>query len=180
MLIHHPPYSKGSHDSDKEKQLIQIREIIVPVVESYGVDLVLSGHSHLYERTKLIAGYTGFEKDYDSLKHEVQHSSGRFDGTKKGMPYIQKKDNKGTVYVVAGSGGQLSRTTEGYPHNAHFYSDNTVPGSLMIETKSNILTVKWLTNDGSIKDEFTLLKDISSANERLLKSGKIIRELKID
>ena len=48
---HHPPYTKGSHDSDAEAELIEMRQNIVPILEAGGVDLVLSGHSHSYERS---------------------------------------------------------------------------------------------------------------------------------
>jgi len=48
---HHPPYSKGSHDSDDEIELIEMRQNIVPILEAHGVDLVVCGHSHNYERS---------------------------------------------------------------------------------------------------------------------------------
>ncbi len=48
---HYPPYSKGSHDSDTESPLIQTRENALPILEAAGVDLVLSGHGHSYERS---------------------------------------------------------------------------------------------------------------------------------
>ena len=54
--FHHPPYTKGSHDSDKEEQLIEMREHIMPILESGGVDIVFTGHSHIYERSMLIDG----------------------------------------------------------------------------------------------------------------------------
>src|SRR5664279_3090586 len=47
---HHPAYTMGSHNSDTEKELVDIRENVIPVLERYGVDLVLAGHSHDYER----------------------------------------------------------------------------------------------------------------------------------
>src|SRR5436309_594853 len=50
---HHPPYSKGSHDSDSESELEQMRQYANPILESYGVDLVLGGPSHSYERSYL-------------------------------------------------------------------------------------------------------------------------------
>ncbi|MFT5106174.1 MAG: 3',5'-cyclic AMP phosphodiesterase CpdA [Verrucomicrobiales bacterium] len=43
---HHPPYTKGSHNSDIEINLVQMRESFLPILESYCVDLVLGGHSH--------------------------------------------------------------------------------------------------------------------------------------
>ena len=51
---HHPPYSKGSADSDEQWGSILLRQNAVPILERYGVDLVLTGHSHSYERSYLI------------------------------------------------------------------------------------------------------------------------------
>ena len=34
VYFHHPPYSKGSHDSDTETELIQMRTNIVPILEN--------------------------------------------------------------------------------------------------------------------------------------------------
>src|ERR1051325_393308 len=56
---HHPPYSKGSHDSDVELELVEMRQNMLPILEAYGVDLVLSGHSHAYERSFLLNGHYG-------------------------------------------------------------------------------------------------------------------------
>ncbi|HKG98586.1 MAG TPA: metallophosphoesterase family protein, partial [Pyrinomonadaceae bacterium] len=56
---HHPPYSKGSHDSDVETELAEMRANALPILEAYGVDLVLSGHSHSYERSFLIDSHYG-------------------------------------------------------------------------------------------------------------------------
>jgi len=36
VFFHHPPYSKGSHDSDMRNSLIVMRESIIPILEDYG------------------------------------------------------------------------------------------------------------------------------------------------
>src|SRR3989344_2841602 len=47
VYFHHPPFSSGkNHGEDK-----RVQEKLVPVFEEYGVDLVLGGHEHNYERT---------------------------------------------------------------------------------------------------------------------------------
>jgi hypothetical protein len=47
-FFHHPPYSSGGkHGSDK-----QLREVVEPIFVRYGVNLVLAGHDHFYERIK--------------------------------------------------------------------------------------------------------------------------------
>ncbi len=47
-FMHHPPYSSGGkHGSDS-----QLREIVEPIFVKYGVNVVLTGHDHFYERIK--------------------------------------------------------------------------------------------------------------------------------
>ena len=58
-FFHHPPYTKGSHNSDTETPLIEMRQNILPILENGGVDLVLNGHSHCYERSFLLDGHYG-------------------------------------------------------------------------------------------------------------------------
>lgn len=54
VLFHHPPYSRGVAHSGlywrKEHEVLQ--RYYVPAFEEHGVDLVLSGHTHLYERSE--------------------------------------------------------------------------------------------------------------------------------
>lgn len=47
-FFHHPPYSSGGkHGSEN-----QLREIVEPIFVKYGVNVVLTGHDHFYERIK--------------------------------------------------------------------------------------------------------------------------------
>jgi predicted MPP superfamily phosphohydrolase len=48
LFCHHPPYSSGAkHGSDKE-----LREVVEPLILRHGVNVVLTGHDHFYERIK--------------------------------------------------------------------------------------------------------------------------------
>jgi 3',5'-cyclic AMP phosphodiesterase CpdA len=53
VLLHHPPYSAGYQGSSQSA-----REAIAPIVERHGVQLVLSGHDHDYQRSKVLDGVT--------------------------------------------------------------------------------------------------------------------------
>jgi hypothetical protein len=46
VFFHHPAYSSGSHGSTSG-----VQTHLVPVFETYGVDVVFNGHDHHYERT---------------------------------------------------------------------------------------------------------------------------------
>lgn len=53
VYLHRPPYSSGDHGSDRA-----VRRAFVPLFERHGVQLVLAGHDHHYERTIAINGVT--------------------------------------------------------------------------------------------------------------------------
>lgn len=53
VMMHHPAYSAGWHGSEPS-----VVENFVPLFEEFGVDLVLSGHDHDYQRSKPIGGVT--------------------------------------------------------------------------------------------------------------------------
>ncbi|MEJ7834269.1 MAG: metallophosphoesterase [Nocardioides sp.] len=53
IAMHKPAYSAGYHGSEQ-----QIQQLWVPLFERYEVPLVLSGHDHDYQRSRLIDGVT--------------------------------------------------------------------------------------------------------------------------
>lgn len=53
VYLHRPPYSSGTHGSSE-----RVREAFAPTFARHGVQLVLAGHDHDYERTRAIDGVT--------------------------------------------------------------------------------------------------------------------------
>ena len=66
---HHPPYTHGTHNSDKERRHFDMRENFLPLLEASGVDLTFGGHSHTYERSILMHGHYGTSDTYDAAQH---------------------------------------------------------------------------------------------------------------
>jgi len=151
---HHPPYTKGSHDSDTETNLIEMRQNFLPVLENYGVDLVLSGHSHSYERSKFIDGHYGLSSTYNS-SYEINGGSGRADGT-GAYTKTASLPHSGAVYSVVGASGQVSGGTLNHP--AMFLSLNEM-GSMVIDVSGQTMDIKYLNNNGTVRDYFTLSKN---------------------
>lgn len=152
---HHPPYTKGSHNSDTETELVQMRQNFVPLLESYGVDLILSGHSHSYERSKFINGHHGTSSTFSDTTHVIQSGSGRVDGT--GAYYkVEGATNAGAVYAVAGSSGEASGGLLNHP--AMYISLNEL-GSMVLDINDRTLLARFLNNNGTIRDYFTLTKE---------------------
>ena len=155
-LWHHPPYSKGSHDSDDESRLIDMRENAVEILEDHGVDLVMCGHSHAYERSFLIDGHYGLSGTFvESMK--VDPGDGRETGDGAyAKPTAGRAPHEGAVYVVAGSSGRVSSSGD-LDHPAMFTSVRRL-GSAILDVDGNRLDVVFIDDEGVISDEFTLIK----------------------
>ncbi len=143
---HHTPYGKGGHNSDAEEELVKSRKIFNPILEEYGVDLVLNGHIHSYARTEMIHGHFGESKSYDRDKHMKQ----------TGPHYLKynQKDKNGTVYVLLGCSGKIDGKSK---HPAHIRQKNQL-GGIVVDADLNSLDIKFINNQKSIADHFTISK----------------------
>lgn len=153
---HHPPYTKGSHNSDTEGQLIDMRQIALPVLEAWGVDLVMTGHSHSYERSYLLDGHYGTSGTLDVLANVLDPG----DGSQTGDGAYEKPDvvaaeHAGAVYAVAGSSGKISGGSLDHP--AMFLSLNSL-GSLVVDVSGNQMDVAFLDQAGVVQDQFSMVK----------------------
>jgi hypothetical protein len=153
---HHPPYSRGTHNSDFETELIEMRQVFLPVLEQAGVDLVLAGHSHSYERSFLLDQHYGFASAFNAT-NKVDAGSGREGDTgayKK--PERGPLPHQGTVYVVAGSAGESQNGQ--FNHPAMYISLRRL-GSLVLDIAGDRLDAMFLREDGTTNDYFTILKN---------------------
>ena len=150
---HHPPYTKGSHDSDNPNdsggRMFDMREYVLPLLEDGGVDLVLSGHSHSYERSFLIDGHYGVSSTFGAT-NVVDDGDGSDTGNG-----AYRKQPRGTVYAVAGSSGLASGGSLDHP--AMFISLSEL-GSLVLDVNGGRLDATFV-GVGGISDNFTLLKN---------------------
>jgi hypothetical protein len=176
VYFHHPPYTKTSHTSDTENDLKAVREKFICILERYGVDLVLCGHSHGYERSYLLKNFYNtyasplLDADFDPLIHTAlgNYRNAKYNGgndSTKAYTYNSGKYNHGTLYAVAGSAGQVGGTTSGYPQNCMYYSNASNGGCLYFEVEDNRLDAKFISYTTSptpvIRDQFTVFKDVN-------------------
>jgi len=155
VYFHHPPYSKGGHDSDTEQRMIDMREVFVPLFDQYGVDITLTGHSHSYERSYMMTGHYGLSDTFDeSMK--VDPGDGRESGTgpyqKSGLGPIPYS---GIVHTVAGCSGRLGLGPLNHP--AMVFSMYQY-GSVVIDVNESRLDLIYLDIDGVIQDDYTIFK----------------------
>lgn len=161
VYFHQPPYTDGSHDSEAfwEVYMKAMREHFTPVLEQYGVDLVLCGHSHVYERSYLMKGLYGDLSTFNPSM--ILQSTGGTDAT--GGNYIKYTDgpsaNQGTVYVVNGNSGS-KETDPALQHPAMFtaYGCDTCVGSLMLDFSGNRVDGYHIDGNGVERDHFVIEK----------------------
>jgi 3',5'-cyclic AMP phosphodiesterase CpdA len=101
VFFHHPPYAAGTSEGDSQVSLV--RDYVVPILERHGVQLVLNGHHHSYQRTCRVRAGTRVPA-----------------GT-------------GTVYVTTGGGGGELYRVDAAPlldagKSAHHYCRGRVDG----------------------------------------------------
>ncbi|NOT34388.1 MAG: hypothetical protein HOP12_09485 [Candidatus Eisenbacteria bacterium] len=156
---HHPPYTKGSHDSDdvgdSGGRMRDMRENAIPLLDSLGVDLVLSGHSHSYERSYLLDGHYGTSGTLTPVM-KLGAGDGRVDGDGAYLkPTFGSAPHEGTVYTVNGSAAQASGGT--LDHVAMVSSLN-VMGSMVIDVDGARLDARFLDELGVVRDSFAIVK----------------------
>jgi hypothetical protein len=158
VMFHHPPYTRGTHDSNAF-EMAEMRANINPTLEKHGVDLVLSGHSHGYERTALIDGHYGPSWTMTSAMKK-DPGTGRMG---ESGPYVKParanspdaSANRGAVYVVAG-GGSFAFARP-YDHPATVVGWNRA-GSLIVDVDGPRLESRFIPVDGGAGDTFVISK----------------------
>jgi len=159
---HHPPYTKGSHDSDVESQLIEMRQRFIPVHEHHGADLNLTGHSHSYERSVLIDGHYGLSSTYRATTHAKDSGS----GSKESGGYTKEVGaNEGSIYSVVGSS---SKNQGGLSQHVIMHYWENYEGSVVIDIDGGQLDAYFINRDGELNDSYRLTKNIDSDGDGVL------------
>lgn len=150
---HHPPYTKGSHDSDREGQLIEMRTHIMPILESGGVDLVLSGHSHIYERSMLIDGAYSTPTTAESVV--LDDGDGNPDGDGAYHKSEGLNPHEGTIAIVSGHGGAGISRKGTMPIMRQIIVEH---GSVILDVEGDTLTGTMVNKEQVQRDVFSLVK----------------------
>ncbi len=196
VIFHHPPYSKGrNHDSDTADQRLDIdqpqwdmRNEFTPVFESYGVDVVYSGHAHSYERSFYLRGLTVTSdemtalEDYVELNDEGEPALGYGDESYQQLSPTSGGLDDRVVYTVAGSSGKADSAPGGFDspaewlrHPAHLpqpadqlengcgtddgcHHGLAVLGNVVLDVSKNALTARFVDEFGEVLDQFTITR----------------------
>jgi predicted phosphodiesterase len=137
VYMHKPLYTSPSVHAGEST----MRDKYHPLFDQYGVDLVLYGHNHAYERSYPLR----YEKSSPSIPIITSTSKGSYN------------DPQGQIFATAGTAG---RSIYHYDSKS-WYIVTQYEGYafLDIDIAGNKLVAKFYSNnDGSIKDQFTIIK----------------------
>lgn len=168
VFQHFSPFSHGTHNSDTDTEMVNMRLNIVPLLYRYNVDLMIGGHSHVYERSYFMKNFTGTAAAWNST---YISQSGLGNNTGGNLPYDKSLSQSGTTFIVIGNGGQPgtgSVSTSGtWPHSAMITYNKATFASLIIDVNTDItatlsngnyMSVKALGISGSLLDRFLIKK----------------------
>ncbi|WP_223636306.1 discoidin domain-containing protein [Corallococcus sp. EGB] len=129
-FFHHPSWSSGEHGSQ-----LTMRRQFGPLFEKYGVDLVLTGHDHDYERSKPMYG--------DNVAS----------GSQRGVPYL-----------VVGSGGATLRPFATSQPAWSALRDSQAYGFLDVTVDGGTLTARLITSSNTVRDTLVLKKTLAKSS----------------
>ncbi len=138
VLMHHALYSQSTRNTESYAQ--SLREGLGPTFEALDIDLVVSGHEHLYSRSHLMRGES-------VLYHDVAEST------------IQKQPGE-TLYLTTGSssGSKYYDLNPEWQPQMAAYAQPYAPIITQATFLDDTLTVSTFNCvTGELVDEFTLL-----------------------
>jgi Calcineurin-like phosphoesterase len=151
-MWHHPPYSKGSHDAERGV-MRHFRRVVLPVLERHGVDLVFTGHSHIYERSMLLNGAYAAPNTLTGVIFD--DGDGDPDGEGAYLKSGGRKPNEGAVYVVTGhGGGKLNRLGTSRVMKRVIKDF----GSVLVDVNGDTLDARMIDREGEVRDRFRIVK----------------------
>jgi predicted phosphodiesterase len=137
VYMHKPMYTSLSFHTGESA----MRDKYHPLFDQYGVDLVLYGHNHAYERS--------YPMKYHQANPSIPIITNRSNGS--------YNDPQGEIFATVGTAGE---PVDHYDSkSSYIVTQYEAYGFLDIDIAGNRLVAKFYSNiDGSIKDQFTITK----------------------
>ncbi len=160
VLFHQPPYSKGTHNSDNPKdsrgRMMRVRQNLLPILDAAKVDMVISGHSHGYERSPMLTCHYGTSDTLQEWMLETGSKAKRAKGVIYNKTSGPNQAFNGMVYMVVGSSAKVDSAP--FNHPAMQYSI-VETGSVIIDVSQYELVAFFINELGAVRDQFTIHKE---------------------
>ena len=177
VSIHQDIYGSGEHSNEPE--IVNLRYGIVPILEDNDIDVVLSGHDHVYSRSYILSG--GYrDKDISQMSDDEfeEYFQGKIPADEKYTSYLQTIEDekavkskkgkntvinpKGILYMTANSSSgskYYDLVTKQQAYIASRWQED-VPAYSVIEIDDDELKINTYRTDNNekIDDTFTIVK----------------------
>lgn len=127
VFFHHPVHSSAPNDG-------AARAGFLPIFDEHGVDLVIQGHNHFYERTYPLRG--------DTKVDEAQEPA--------------YESPRGTIYIVTGGGGGVLRTATPDANSARYVSTYH---HVRVDIDRDLLRLEAVDSQGGVIDSMSIQKE---------------------
>ena len=133
--------------------MFDVREQVLPLLEKAGVDLVLSGHSHMYERSHLLGCHYGTS---DTLEAEMLQQPRMIKQQAfYNKPAAGRVAHQGAIYVALGSSSKVDNGPLDHPVMA---VSQRQMGALVVDINGSQLDGRFINDKGDLTDHFTIIK----------------------
>jgi predicted phosphodiesterase len=155
VAMHRQMYGSPSEASGiLDSAQLNLIEAYHPLFQKYGVDLVLYGHNHYYERTYPLNFSSDEENHDDDDDHDTDEP---FITTREATNYLSPD---GQIFITIGTGGQsIFEFTDRKPYVVSQFDEGYGFLDITITDSGKRLVGIFYENDGSIEDEFTVTKE---------------------
>ncbi|MGB5091589.1 MAG: metallophosphoesterase [Nitrososphaeraceae archaeon] len=145
VFFHRPFYSADASD------ITNMRRTYHPVFDKFGVDLVLQGHSHNYQRS------------YPLYHNDARHSEPIISDKEQ----FQYEDPDGTIFLIVGTGGESVKSLNKKPYLVSTYEGY---GCINVEIKGKSMNVEYYSDTNNTIDKFSITKNQQNSKSTDLKT----------
>ena len=143
LVFHHSIYSAANHSL--ESSIIKLREELVPTIDALDIDVVMSGHDHVYVRTHQM-------KDLQTMKNQMVDEHGAVVNP-SGTLFLTANSSSGSKYY------NLKPDPEPY---AAKREQLKVPTFMNVEVSpTNLTFTTYRVDTMAVTDTYTIVKDPS-------------------
>jgi ankyrin repeat protein len=133
VFLHHPMYS-----SIPNPYSMDLRSLLQPTFDLYGVDLVINGHKHVYERTNPVT-FNNTITDNENCSYD---------------------DPNGQIYLTVGTGGHSHKKFKQKQSWSVVQNHNDFGFLNLKILEDRVIVGEFIANSGKIVDTFEIKKNV--------------------
>ena len=146
-------FSRLGHRADPDRHAPRS---FLPALEAGGVDLVLTGHSHSYERSFFVDGHYGSSTSLTpAMLLDLGDGDPDGDGAYRKNAFA-REPHRGAVFLAMGNAGSIATGPLNHPI---MVTSQLRAGSVVVDVVGGRLEGRFLDSTGTVRDRFVIEKN---------------------